>query len=84
VGLPLWHLFLALFRLKRIHKAATSFFSNQSGVFMAQDDSSSSATGGLLVVLGIIIALVVAYVLYQQGYMGNNSGPTVIVETPAP
>lgn len=48
---------------------------------MAQD-SSSSATGGLLVILGIVLALVVGFVLYQQGFLGDRSGPSVTVELP--
>jgi len=47
------------------------------------DESSASATGGLLVILGIVVALVVGFVLYQQGVFGSGSGPTINVELPA-
>jgi len=53
-----------------------------TGVYMA-DESSASATGGLLVILGIVVALVVGFVLYQQGVFGSSSGPTINVELPA-
>lgn len=47
------------------------------------EDSSSSATGGLLVVLGIVIALVVGFVLYKQGFLGGHSGPDITVQLPS-
>ncbi len=48
------------------------------------EDSSSSATGGLLVVLGIIVALVVGFIMYKQGFLDSRpSGPSITVEVPA-
>lgn len=48
-------------------------------------DDSSAGTGGLLVVLGIVVALVIGFVLWNQGMIGGHEPDTNInVELPTP
>lgn len=47
-----------------------------------ETESDSAATGGFLVILGILVAILAAVLIYKGGFLGNHD-TEVKIETPA-